>query len=117
VETDHALDSLFGHIFYGKPVSTFPENALAPPHKGEGNAIAFVTKKFVLATHPRPSLCSEWRAANGELKEAFFPTRYFAIRQFFLDPTTTKGKRNAGRRMSQCSASADAARAYRSALA
>jgi hypothetical protein len=58
-----------------------------------------VTKKFVLATHPRPSLCSEWRAANGELKEAFFPTRYFAIRQFFPDPTTTKGKRNAGRRI------------------
>jgi hypothetical protein len=29
VETDHALDSLFGRIFYGKPVSTFPENALA----------------------------------------------------------------------------------------
>jgi hypothetical protein len=28
-ETDHALDSLFGRIFYGKPVSTFPENALA----------------------------------------------------------------------------------------
>jgi hypothetical protein len=28
VETDHALDSLFGRIFYGKPVSTFPENAL-----------------------------------------------------------------------------------------
>jgi len=26
-ETDHALDSLFGRIFYGKPVSTFPENA------------------------------------------------------------------------------------------
>src|SRR5208282_5387914 len=42
VETDHALDSLFGRIFYGKPVSTFPENALAvvqtdtrsPPTKG-----------------------------------------------------------------------------------
>ncbi|MGA3310327.1 MAG: hypothetical protein ABSD08_17215, partial [Xanthobacteraceae bacterium] len=29
METDHALDSLFGRIFYGKPVSTFPENALA----------------------------------------------------------------------------------------
>src|SRR5208282_784809 len=28
METDHALDSLFGRIFYGKPVSTFPENAL-----------------------------------------------------------------------------------------
>src|SRR5208282_4565495 len=27
--TDHAPDSLFGRIFYGKPVSTFPENALA----------------------------------------------------------------------------------------
>jgi hypothetical protein len=28
VETDHAPDSLFGRIFNGKPVSTFPENAL-----------------------------------------------------------------------------------------
>jgi hypothetical protein len=29
VETDHALDSLFGCIFYGKPVSAFSENAPA----------------------------------------------------------------------------------------
>jgi hypothetical protein len=28
METDYALDSLFGRIFFGKPVSTFPENAL-----------------------------------------------------------------------------------------
>jgi branched-chain amino acid transport system substrate-binding protein len=34
METDHALDSLFGRIFYGKPVSTFPENALALQHRG-----------------------------------------------------------------------------------
>jgi hypothetical protein len=33
VETDHALDSLFGRIFYGKPVSTFPENALGAAAK------------------------------------------------------------------------------------
>src|SRR5713101_989661 len=26
---ERALDSLFGRIFFGKPVSTFPENALA----------------------------------------------------------------------------------------
>jgi hypothetical protein len=31
METEHAPDSLFGRIFYGKPVSTFPENALEEP--------------------------------------------------------------------------------------
>jgi len=37
VETDHALDSLFGRIFYGKPVSTFPENALVAQLRGEAD--------------------------------------------------------------------------------
>ena len=33
IESGRALDSLFGRIFYGKPVPTFPENALAPSRR------------------------------------------------------------------------------------
>jgi hypothetical protein len=38
VESESALDSLFDRIFCGKPVPTFPENALARDLAGRGAA-------------------------------------------------------------------------------
>src|SRR5208282_107880 len=88
METDHALDSLFGRIFYGKPVSTSPENAplvrarrlmsrywgrnLARVDRvGEGNALSM---SFGFSSH---NLVGEWRSAfdqpaahTGALSEA-----------------------------------------------
>jgi hypothetical protein len=81
---DHALDSLFGRIFYGKPVSTFPEHALAvasfqaTPFRGIADAVR--------CRHGSDSEAAMARSATTRKRKVFYATMQVTrVEEWFVE--------------------------------